>query len=98
MAPFRDRYLAQGKQNLKIKAFYGTSKNAVLIQIWTALISYLLLIWAKLRSTVGWGLLELSRFIQTMIMERCKLWEILSPRDNPPENGQLSLFNFCAGH
>jgi hypothetical protein len=24
------------KQNLKIKAFYGTSKNAVLIQIWTA--------------------------------------------------------------
>ena len=28
------------KQNLKIKAFYGTSKNAVLIQIWTALIAY----------------------------------------------------------
>jgi len=24
------------KQNLKIKAFYGTSKNAVLIQLWTA--------------------------------------------------------------
>jgi len=86
------------KQNMKIKAFYGTSKNAVLIQIWTALISYLLLIWAKLRSTVGWGLLELSRFIQTMLMERCKLWEILSPRDYFPENGQLSLFNFCAGH
>jgi len=86
------------KQNLKIKAFYGTSKNAVLIQIWTALIGYLLLIWAKLRSTVGWGLLELSRFIQTMLMERCKLWDILSPREYFPEHGQLSLFNFWAGH
>ena len=32
------------KQNLKIKAFYGTAKNAVLIQIWTVLIAYLLLV------------------------------------------------------
>jgi hypothetical protein len=86
------------KQNLKIKAFYGTSKNAVLIQIWTALISYLLLIWVKLRSTVGWGLLEIARFIQTMLLERCKLWDILSPRNDFPETGQLPLFNFRAGH
>ena len=43
------------KQNLKIKAFYGTSKNAVLIQIWTALIAYLLLVWLKLKSKVGLG-------------------------------------------
>ncbi len=48
------------KQNLKIKTFYGTSKNAVLIQIWTALIAYLLLMWLKFRSTVNWGILELS--------------------------------------
>ncbi len=38
------------KQHLNIKAFYGTSKNAVLIQVWTALIAYLLLFWAKLKS------------------------------------------------
>jgi hypothetical protein len=31
-------------QNLKIKAFYGTSKNAGLIQICTALIDYLLMV------------------------------------------------------
>jgi putative transposase len=86
------------KQDLKIKAFYGTSKNAVLTQIWTSLIGYLLLIWANLKSTVGWGLLELSRFIQTILMERCKLWDILSPREYFPENSQLSLFNFCAEH
>jgi len=37
-------------QNLKIKAFYGTSKNAVLIQIWTALIAYLLLVWVEFKT------------------------------------------------
>ena len=31
------------KQNLRIKSFIGTSKNAVLIQVWTALITILLL-------------------------------------------------------
>jgi len=35
------------RQTLKVKAFYGTSWNAVLIQIWTALIAYLLLVWLK---------------------------------------------------
>jgi Transposase DDE domain/Domain of unknown function (DUF4372) len=84
------------KQNLKIKGFYGTSKNAVLIQIWTALIGYLLLIWAKLRSTVGWGLLELYRLIQTMLMERCNLWEVLCPQEKVPPP-QLFLFNMGAG-
>jgi IS4 transposase len=43
------------KQDLKIKAFYGTSKNAVLIQIWTALIAYLLLVWLKFKSKVALG-------------------------------------------
>jgi len=47
------------KSNLKIKAFYGTSKNAGLIQIWTALIACLLLVWLRFKSKAGWGLLEL---------------------------------------
>ncbi len=84
------------KQNLKIKAFYGTSKNAVLIQVWTAMIAYLLLFWAKLRSTVGWGLLELTRLVQTRLMERCCLWEMLCPRGKAPPP-QLLLFNVGAG-
>ena len=58
------------KQNLKIKAFYGTSENAVLIQIWTAMIAYLLLLWLKVRSRVGWSILELTRLVQNLIMER----------------------------
>jgi putative transposase len=84
------------KQNLKIKTFYGTSKNAVLIQIWTALIAYLLLVWLKFKSKVGWGLLEFTRLAQTLLMERCNLWAMLCPR--PPDPKHPLLFNFYAGH
>jgi len=81
------------KQNLKIKAFYGTSENAVLIQIWTALIAYLLLLWLKVRSRLGWSILELTRLVQNLIMERQNLWELLRPRTtDPPDHGQLTLF------
>jgi hypothetical protein len=79
------------KQNLKIKAFYGTSKNAVLIQIWTALIAYLLLVWVKFKTKVGWGLLELSRLAQTMLLERMTLRDLLGL--SPPDIRQLVLFN-----
>jgi hypothetical protein len=79
------------KQNLKIKAFYGTSKNSVLIQIWTALIAYLLLVWVKFKTKAGWGLLELSRLTQTMLLERMKLRDLLGL--SPPDNRQPVLFN-----
>ena len=82
------------KQNLKIKTFYGTSENGVLIQIWTAMIAYLLLLWIKLRSRAGWSILELTRLVQNLIMERCNLWALLCPRtSDPPDYGQLTLFN-----
>jgi IS4 transposase len=79
------------KQNLKIKAFYGTSKNAALIQIWTALIAYLLLVWVKFKTKTGWGLLELTRLAQTMLLERMDLWALLGLRT--PDNRQPLLFN-----
>jgi hypothetical protein len=79
------------KQNLKIKAFYGTSKNAVLIQIWTARIASLLLVWVKFKTKAGWGLLELTRLAQTMLLERLDLWALLGLR--PPDNRQPVLFN-----
>ena len=79
------------KQNLKIKAFYGTSKNAVLIQIWTALIAYLLLVWLKFKTNTGWGLLELTRLVQTMLLERLDLLALLGLR--PPDQRQPALFN-----
>jgi len=87
------------KQNLKIKAFYGTSENAVLIQIWTAMIAYLLLLWLKVRSWAGWSVLELNRLVQNLIMERCNLWALLCPRtSDPPDHAQLTLFNLGGAH
>jgi len=79
------------KQNLKIKAFCGTSKNAVLIQIWTALIADLLLVWVKFKTKAGWGFLELPRLAQTMLLERMDMWALLGLR--PPDNPQPLLFN-----
>jgi len=41
------------KQNLKIKSFAGTSKNAVMTQIWIALCIYLLLAFIKFQSKLN---------------------------------------------
>jgi putative transposase len=84
----------------RLQTFYGTSKNAVLIQIWTAIIAYLMLYWLKLRSKVGWSLLELIRMVQTMLMDHRSLWDMLCPKKNrpPQKDRQMPLFNFCAGH
>ena len=87
------------KQNLKIKTFYATSENGVLIQIWTAMIAYLLLLWLKVRSWAGWSILELTRLVQNLIMERRNLWALLCPRTaDPPDHGQLTLFNLNGAH
>ncbi|MBR8801893.1 hypothetical protein IX299_000314 [Porphyromonas levii] len=43
------------KQNLHIKSFLGTSQNAVEIQIWTALITILLLQYLKQIAKHPWG-------------------------------------------
>src|ERR1019366_1375569 len=43
------------KQNLKVKSFVGTSRNALLIQIWTALIAMLLLKWLHHLSKAKWS-------------------------------------------
>ena len=41
------------KQNLKIHAFVGTSRNAILTQIWIAMIAYLLLTFARHSARAG---------------------------------------------
>jgi hypothetical protein len=52
------------KQNLKIKTFVGTSANAVRTQIWTALISMLLLRYLQLRSRFGWSMANLVALLR----------------------------------
>jgi len=66
------------KQNLKIKSFLGTSKNAVLTQIWVAMCYYLLLTYIKYQTKYSFSLLQLSRVIREMLFERKTLIDILS--------------------
>lgn len=66
------------KQNLKIKSFLGTSKNAVLTQIWVAMIYYLLLMYIKYQTKYAHSLLTLSRVIRETLFERKNLIDILT--------------------
>jgi hypothetical protein len=52
------------KQLLHIKSFIGTSENAVMIQIWTALITILVLKYLKAIAKYGWRLSNLVAFIR----------------------------------
>ncbi|MEK7092066.1 MAG: IS4 family transposase, partial [Patescibacteria group bacterium] len=66
------------KQNLKIKTFLGTSKNAVLSQIWVAMIYYLLLAYIKFQTKFGKSLLELTRMVKETLFRRINLIDMLS--------------------
>jgi hypothetical protein len=66
------------KQNLKIKSFLGTSKNAVMTQIWVAMSYYLLLTYIKYQTKYAHSLLTLSRVIRETLFERKNLIDILT--------------------
>lgn len=69
------------KQNLKVKTFLGTSKNAVLTQIWIALCVYLLLSFLKFKAKLGASLTEILRVLQLNLFERRPLMDLLRPPD-----------------
>jgi hypothetical protein len=52
------------KQNLKVKSFVGTSRNALLIQIWTALIAMLLLKWMHHLSKAMWSFSNMASMLR----------------------------------
>ncbi len=66
------------KQNLKIKTFLGTSYNAVMTQIWVAMIYYLLLSFIKFQTKYTYSMQELARIIKELLMENVSLLETLS--------------------
>ncbi len=66
------------KQNLKIKSFLGTSKNAVLSQIWVAMCYYLLLTYIKYQTKYSYSLLELTRLLSEALFIRRNLIDLLS--------------------
>jgi len=66
------------KQNLKIKSFLGTSKNAVLSQIWIAMIYYLILAYIKYQSKYSASLFYLHRLIKETLLDRVSLFDLLN--------------------
>jgi len=66
------------KQNLKIKSFLGTSKNAVMTQIWAAMIYYLLLAFIKFQTKCRHSLHELTRIVGELLLDNIYLVEILT--------------------
>jgi hypothetical protein len=73
------------KQSLKIKTFVGTSANAVMIQIWTALIALLILKYMTFRSHFGWSLSNLVAMLRYNLFTYRELWAWLdSPYEVPP--------------
>jgi len=73
------------KQNLKIKTFWGTSQNAVLIQIWVALIMYLLLWIMKVKNGIDLSLQRIRQILKTTLFERKSLETLFKP---PPREGK----------
>lgn len=73
------------KQNLKIKTFVGTTPNALMIQIWTALIAILVLKYMKYRSMFGWSLSNLVAMLRYNLFAYRDLWVwIDNPYEAPP--------------
>lgn len=66
------------KQNLKIKSFLGTSQNAVMTQIWAAMIYYLLLSFIKFQTKCRHSLHELTRITEELLLETVNLIETLT--------------------
>lgn len=73
------------KQNLKIKTVVGTSANAVKTQMWTALISMLLLRYLQLSSRFGWSLANLVALLRRNLFTHRDLMAWLDePFTTPP--------------
>jgi hypothetical protein len=83
------------KQNLKIKAFIGNSENAVLTQIYTALIVYLLLCYLKFMCNLSITLQNCIRILQLNLFRTCTVHELFEPpemiADNMFNSKQLTL-------
>ena len=81
------------KQNLKIKSFIGTSKNAVMTQIWIAMCAYLLIAFLKFQSALTKSMQQLLRLLQLNLFDKRDLLALL--KGDPPD-AELSNTNQMA--
>ncbi len=85
------------KQHLRIKAFYGTSENAVKTQIWIAVSVYVLVAIVRKRLGLEVSLYQILQILSVTLFEKTPILQALQPSDSQ-ENladfaNQLNLFS-----
>ena len=76
------------KQHLRIKAFFGTSENAVKTQIWIAIATYVLIAIVKKRAMLPHSLYELLQILSLTMFETTPINQLLTPPPQSTENDQ----------
>lgn len=86
------------KQHLRIKAFYGTSPNAVRTQVWIAISVYVLVAIVKRELKIDRSLSEILQILSVNPFEKTPVFQLLATHDhqtlNTPLPNQLPLFDF----
>jgi hypothetical protein len=89
------------KQHLRIKAFYGTSDNAVKTQIWIAVSTYVLVAIIRKRLHLEQNLYTILQILSVTLFEKVSLNQLFanydyknSPEIKEPMHNQLNLFNY----
>jgi hypothetical protein len=84
------------KQHLRIKAFFGTTENAVKTQIWIAVSVYVLVAIVKKRLDCSASLYEMLQILSVTMFERMPINQLLSKQPQASDErvslNQLSLF------
>jgi transposase len=85
------------KQHLRIKAFYGTSENAIKTQIWIAISIYVLVAILKKELNLQRNLNEILQILSITIFENSPINKVLSEfslcSENQDSGNQLNLFD-----
>ena len=85
------------KQHLRIKAFYGTSENAVKTQIWSAISVYVLVAIVKKRLKLDWSLYTILQILSVTLFEKIPILQALSlthyKEQRQTNYNQLTLFD-----
>jgi hypothetical protein len=86
------------KQHLRIKAFFGTSENAVKTQIWIAVSVYVLVAIVRKRLGLEASLYQILQILSLTLFEKMPILQALQPSDSQNESdencNQLILFDF----
>ncbi len=86
------------KQHLRIKAFYGTSENAVKTQIWIAVSIYVLVAIVRKRLGLEVSLYQILQILSVTLFEKVPILQALEASDSQddllPDRNQLILFDF----